>query len=58
MTDMLQERIGNMRIIYYIYSAHGLRGCIPYTTREEAQAAADFRTNCTGMKWYVEATAI
>lgn len=48
-----------MKIIYYIYSARGLRGCVSYTTREEAQAAAaDFRTNCTGMKWYVEATAI
>ena len=47
-----------MKIIYYIYSARGLRGCVPYTTREEAQAAADFRTNCTGMKWHVEATAI
>ena len=24
-----------------------------YHTREEAQNAADFRTNCTGMKWIV-----
>lgn len=32
----------------------GIMGTANYRTYEEAQAAADWRTNCTGVEWIVK----
>ena len=39
-------------IIYRIYCGN-FEGSSSYRTREEAQNAANFRTNCTGIEWMV-----
>lgn len=39
-------------IVYRIYCGN-FEGSSSYRTREEAQAAANFRTNCTGIEWVV-----
>jgi len=39
-------------IVYRIYCGN-FEGSSYYRTREEAQNAANFRTNCTGIKWDV-----
>lgn len=38
---------------YYVIDCNGWQGSAHYTSKDEAQAAADFRTYCTGMKWEV-----
>ena len=37
----------------YVIDCNGFQGSARYTNYEEAQAAAIWRTNCTGMKWEV-----
>lgn len=39
-------------IVYRIYCGN-FEGSSSYHTREEAQNAANFRTNCTGVEWTV-----
>ncbi len=39
-------------IVYRIYCGN-FQGSSYYRTREEAQNAANFRTNCTGVEWTV-----
>lgn len=39
-------------IVYGIFCGN-FRGSSYYRTREEAQAAANFRINCTGIEWVV-----
>ena len=39
-------------IVYAIFCGN-FGGSSYYRTREEAQAAANFRTNCCGIKWEV-----
>lgn len=38
--------------VYRIYCGT-FEGSSSYRTREEAQAAANFRTHCTGVEWVV-----
>ena len=37
----------------YIIECNGFQGSASYNRYDEAQAAANFRTFCTGMKWEV-----
>lgn len=39
-------------IVYAIFCGN-YRGSSYYCTRDEAQAAANFRTNCLGIQWVV-----
>lgn len=37
----------------YIIEYNGFQGSARYSRYDEALAAANFRTNCTGMEWKV-----
>jgi hypothetical protein len=39
---------------YVIECITGLQGSSSYRTYEEAAAAAQWRTNCTGLEWHVK----
>ena len=43
---------------YIIRCVTGLQGSSYYRTHAEALNAAKFRTNCTGLPWYVDAVKI
>ena len=43
---------------YAIFCITGLQGSSYYSTHEEALNAARFRTNCTGLPWYVSAVKV
>ena len=43
---------------YIIRCITGLQGGSYYNTHAEALNAANFRTNCTGLIWYVDAVYI
>ena len=38
---------------FVIYSITGFRGISNYDTHAQALEAAQFRTNCTGIPWFV-----
>jgi len=37
----------------YVIDCNGFQGSAYYSRFDEAQAAADWRTHCTGMEWKV-----
>lgn len=37
----------------YIIECNGFQGSASYNRYDEARAAANFRTNCTGLHWHV-----
>lgn len=42
-----------MQVIKWVVMCGGLQGVKYYDTEEEARAAAQFRANCTGLRWDV-----
>ena len=43
---------------FIIICITGFRGSSYYSTHEEALNAVRFRTNCTGLPWYVSAVKV